>query len=353
MTSNLRTLTAVTPKSLIINSLVGFLLSIFSVATNSKVNNIESVAIIAFICVILYVVSIVIYYALSISKKQKYYNYPTYLAHFTTIPSYCIALAFSVEGKPEVVPIIAGVIFLLSISFNAILLFLVSQILTKVWKELPESGKNHPTSDKKTENTLHNVIEAVSLRAQEASKMTSISLVIMVAIVFIGGSASMGTLLLDEIKKINKLDEVREEYERSVREFDRRYNALDEQFKTPEFSAELKYALDYSRKNDSTYNALLIKAQNPEYIHWQEIVLRATIAVLTLFLVQIFFQIYKYSQQQGAYLSGKAELLELYKDIDVEQKDLRTGLLSKIEKEPRFGKEPASPAEQILNVFKK
>ena len=106
-----------------------------------------------------------------------------------------------------------------------------------------------------------------------------------------------------------------------------------------------KFGDDFKRSIDNL--------QTQSVIRWPEIALRATIAILTLFLVQVFFNIYKYNQQQTSHLYSKAETLELYRNAEAEKVEMRKGMLSKMDPAPRFERGPTPPTEQIINVLDK
>ena len=88
---------------------------------------------------------------------------------------------------------------------------------------------------------------------------------------------------------------------------------------------------------------IIAKAIEGDHINWEHIAMRGTIAALTIFLVQIFFHIFKYNQTQESLLSSKAEVLELYKEDEPKRKDLRAYFLSKIDSNPAFSKSPKAP----------
>lgn len=84
--------------------------------------------------------------------------------------------------------------------------------------------------------------------------------------------------------------------------------------------------------------------------------MRTSIALLTIFLVQIFFNIYKYFQGHTNYLENKLETILLYLDpsVPVEQKAvLRRVLLSKIGGMPNFGRTPVAPLDQLVDIAEK
>ncbi|MVM35282.1 hypothetical protein GO755_34995 [Spirosoma sp. HMF4905] len=233
-------------------------------------------------------------------------------------------------------------------------------------------------------SAMDSVIKSMLSRAAYSTRMTNYSLFIMVILVAIGGSASLGTVALNQIDRIREieiqrkiLDMQHEGYNRAIESqivFKRRVDfalkkiihktSIDKEIYTQIDSLMRNYVNPTSERSLSNilqegtlgidpYKLLLEKIERQSTISWPDITLRVAIAALTLFLVQIFFNIYKYNQQQASYLFSKAEIIELYKETEADKKDLRSGLLSKLDSGPGFGQGPTSPTEQVINIMDK
>jgi hypothetical protein len=191
---------------------------------------------------------------------------------------------------------------------------------------------------------LDRVINSVLQRANSSSRITSFSLVTMVVIVIIGGSASFGTLALNEASKIREIEVERQK----VVELSNVLSITD----STKYS-EIKDLIRASFGEENSYKKLMEKIDKQSYISWPDIAMRIAIAALTIFLVQILFHIYKYNQQQASQLLNKAEMIELYKEENANHDDLRTGLLSKVDAIPRFENDPSTPTDRVLNIGSK
>jgi len=200
----------------------------------------------------------------------------------------------------------------------------------------------------KGNSILDKVITSVLSRANASSRVISFTLVIMLVIVAIGGSASFGTVALSEAKKVRELEAERLKMLNII-------NIIQEADSTKfdERNNKLKEIISYRYGNENTYKSIIENIEKQSYVSWPDIAMRITIAALTLFLVQIFFHIYKYNQQQASHLFTRAEILELYKESGADQSELRLGLLAKVDSNPKFEKSPSTPTEQFINVISK
>jgi hypothetical protein len=194
---------------------------------------------------------------------------------------------------------------------------------------------------------IEKVISAVALRAKSSTKMTSVSLVIMIVIVFIGGGTSIGTVALNEAGKLRELEIERLKLIKLTNTLTDTSVHKDTAF------AHIKKLIGERYGTENSYQKLIEDIQKQSYISWPDIVMRVTIAALTLFLVQVFFHIYKYNRQQSSNLFTKAEILELYKDPEADRDELRRILLSKTDPHLKFEKDPSSPSEQIIQIIEK
>jgi len=213
---------------------------------------------------------------------------------------------------------------------------------------------------------IDRVIRSLFYRANRSEKTAKLSLALIVLLVFIGGSISIGTIAMGQFTKLRQLEKVRQEMLSIINNLDTTTTFVMTD-KTP-------YSTAYVIKEDSTiaesiketiettfgsledtknYKQLLENIQKKESYNISEMVMRVAIAALTFFLVQVFLKIYKYNQQQSTSLLTKAEVLELFNEPGTDIKKLREILASKIEENPKFGNTPSTPIEQIINIADK
>lgn len=195
---------------------------------------------------------------------------------------------------------------------------------------------------------LDKVITSILYRANASNRVISFTLVIMLVIVAIGGSASFGTVALNEAKKIRELESERLKMLDIVHTIQ-----TADSSKLAERNKELREIITSRYGDENSYKNIVENIEKQSYVSWPDIAMRITIAALTLFLVQIFFHIYKYNQQQSSHLFTKAETLELYKETGADQGELRIGLLSKVDSNPKFDKAPTTPTEQFFHAINK
>lgn len=199
-----------------------------------------------------------------------------------------------------------------------------------------------------TQTILEKVIQSILMRVSSSNRAVTFSLIIMVLMVIIGGGASFGTVALNEANKIRELEVERGNLLRLTYLLNH-----PDSIKDNNHYKEIKERISLKYGNQNSYKNLLENIEKQSYISWPDIAMRITIAALTLFLVQIFFHIYKYNQQQSSQLMNKAETLELFREADANQAELRTFLLSKSDFSTKFDKSPVSPTEQIINIIGK
>lgn len=209
----------------------------------------------------------------------------------------------------------------------------------------------------KGNTNLDVVIRSLFERAAAAQKMSNLSLVLMIFIVFIGGGASIGTTALDELKKVREIEIERND----LLSLNRKLADITKKGKFDKHRDSMINVVavllqnQYGKEKD--YEIVLQKiekrAQNIT-TGWQDLAMKISIAVLSLFLVQVFFHIYKFNQQQYSYLLARAEALQLFKDTpDQDLKEMRNAVLAKMEVSPRFGKNPQSAIELALELINK
>lgn len=201
---------------------------------------------------------------------------------------------------------------------------------------------------------IYNVINSLNFRASNAIRMTNTALMMIIGIVLVGGGASIGMAAFNDIQKIRDLELARKNLVVMTNDLKEVKVKMGIFYRsdTAEVSELLK-DMNSKLANTSDYKTLLDSLKDKSTISWEDIAMRATIAALTLFLVQVFFQIYKFNQQQSFYLNSKAEVIELYKMEDTDKTELPKVLLEKLDANIRFGKDIATPIEQVINILAK
>lgn len=247
-----------------------------------------------------------------------------------------------------------GILFMLVTLLSAIIIYLLANSLNSLKRENNQESSIINNSEAETfekpindKSVLESVINTITLRANSANRTIGFSLAAMVVIVIIGGSASFGTVALNESKKIRELEAERQQLLEMINTVD-----ISDNSTVSKQRDEIKKIITNRYGTADSYQDLLKNIEKQSYVSWPDIAMRVTIAVLTIFLVQIFFHIYKYNQRQLSHLNSKAETLELYTQDGANQAELRSGLLSKIDLNPKFDKSPSPLSEQIINIIK-
>jgi hypothetical protein len=213
---------------------------------------------------------------------------------------------------------------------------------------------------------------------------------VMIAIVFVGGTAAVGLLQGSEVETMRELEaerhrllrlskgvsvskKVLNELPKSqgvlVPEPEKESGAAAVQKYKPIWNKETKDVVlllynnlteventinNYFTDEDERYSQLFEKTASRAQTDWSEVAIRVTIAVLTLFLVQIFFSVYKYNRQLSAALSGKAEALEIIGENEESRDLLRGKLVSIIDQyQPGFGPAPRTPISEAIELVEK
>lgn len=238
--------------------------------------------------------------------------------------------------------------------FNAFVYYFVNiYVIYKAYKLIIKNQQkpNFINENKQNDSNptlLDKIIFSIEERVTLASKRIFFSLIAMIVIVIVGSSASFGTVALNEANKIRELESERIKMLTASRQLK---NVDNENYQ--EKLKEIQKLIEdkYGKNND--YKELIGNIEKESYISWPDIAMRITIAALTLFLVQIFFHIYKYNQRQESNLLSRIEVFKLYTDEKAELNQLRNGLVSKINSNVEFEKSPTSPTEQIINIIEK
>lgn len=195
---------------------------------------------------------------------------------------------------------------------------------------------------------LDRIIRSLIQRADASRRNILFTIIAIAGIVTVGISFSVGMTAYSEIKKVRELEKTRLELIAITKEI-----TNSDPAKFPELKKDIQKIISQKYGDEKSYQQTIQNIEKQTVVSWPDIAMRVTIAALTLFLVQVFFNIYKYNQQQLANLLTRAETLELYRETGADQEALRTGLLAKLDTNPSFDKTPVSPTEQIINVFSK
>lgn len=192
---------------------------------------------------------------------------------------------------------------------------------------------------------LAKVIKSIRGRANQFNKRMYLNLFYILLIVIIGGGASFGLAALKEASVFRDLESQRIQLIKVLNEL--------EVFDDNDIRSKngIKRIINETYPTSVKYETLIEKLEKNSEISWRDIAMRVTIAALTLFLVRIVFQMYKYNQQQSSNLLARAEILELYLDDKSDLDSLREGLLTKLEANPSFNKTDSNSAEQLLKLI--
>jgi hypothetical protein len=199
---------------------------------------------------------------------------------------------------------------------------------------------------------IDRVIKSVVGRSMKSEHVASISMIIMIVLVMVGGMASFGLWAFTHADRISSLEaernklislqadmkEVRDKLttgsEDAKAQLDRLIKFIDQNYSTSESFKE-------------TLNRLSVQSQT----NYADIAIRVTIAVLTIFLVQVFFSVYKYNRHLAIMLAAKAEALELAGNDAAARKELSREAVSIVkESVPGFGPHPRTPIEEATSM---
>jgi hypothetical protein len=286
-----------------------------------------------------------------------------------------VYLAFCIISSLTVLFLLQSNEFYLSILYN-VFTFSKNQPQPPQFQETPRPHA-HNIALGNGVTTLDNVIKSIISRAESSAKMTTTALFLMVIIVFIGGGASIGTIALSELNKVREMEQAKKDFvsmKSEIIKYGRSPTTYPNTVEIPaltdtsnasrsEFLSKTQRDINANYNqllkslnttlNDTNYEKLINKIDTTHAISWEDIAMRATIAALTLFLVQVFFHIYKYNQQQSSFLFGKAEAIELCKTSEPAHAELKKAIIDKLETDVKFGKDPTSAIDQVINALEK
>ncbi len=206
--------------------------------------------------------------------------------------------------------------------------------------------------------------QELQARILDKKSQSTIMLVIIFTIVGFGAFFSIGTVALNEYRSVKELnDAVRRLSDetndlKDLRERSRRDYVIDSiNLRRFENKVSNIQNLLSAYKDIASEKAIAerLKLYESNKLQWDQIIMRVSLAILTVFLVQIFFNVYKYHQVQTNYLENKLEALRLFalSENEEEQKQFRKTILSNINKSPGFGKDPSSPIDQVIKMAEK
>lgn len=199
------------------------------------------------------------------------------------------------------------------------------------------------------------VIHSVINRSLKSERMATFSLVVMLVLVLIGGMASFGLWAFTHADRISSIETERNKLTGLQAEMQGLKQGLASN--KPEAAAKLDQLLTFVEQNYKTspsYEATLNRLSQQSQSNYADIAIRVTIAVLTIFLVQVFFAVYKYNRHLAIMLSAKAEALELLGTDEDARKELSREAVSIVkEAVPAFGAQPRTPIEEVARLAEK
>jgi len=196
------------------------------------------------------------------------------------------------------------------------------------------------------------VTAAIRTRSRETADSARLSMLIMILLVLVGGGASVGLWFVSQLDRIRSLELERNKLVHLTSSLEQ----LSRQ-NTPQQAAALKQVQAFIQDNYNaahSYEVLLRDIADKTQTSWPDIAIRATVAILTLFLVQIFFSVYKYSQHLSNLLARKAEALELLGVFAEDRQGVRKEMIA-VAKEgfPGFSAGPNTPLQDVIDILDK
>lgn len=196
------------------------------------------------------------------------------------------------------------------------------------------------------------VIRSVLGRSAKAERAASFSLGVMLILVLVGGMASFGLWVFTHADQISTIEAERKKLLDLASEMEGLRNSSDQEVKN-----RADRLLDFVKQNYSnstTLEGTLSRLTTQSQTNVADIAIRVTIAVLTIFLVQVFFSVYKYNRHLGSLLAAKAEALELAANDEDARRELSHEAIAVVkESVPGFGPQPRTVYEQAIGVAEK
>jgi hypothetical protein len=202
---------------------------------------------------------------------------------------------------------------------------------------------------------IDRVIHSVINRSLKSERIATFSLIVMLVLVLIGGMASFGLWAFTHADRISSIESERNKLtllQAEMQELKQELTSSD-QAAAAKLDRLLKF-VDQNYKTSPSYEATLNRLSQQSQSNYADIAIRVTIAVLTIFLVQVFFAVYKYNRHLAIMLSAKAEALELAGSDDDARKELSHEAVSIVkEAVPAFGAQPRTPIEEAARLAAK
>jgi len=202
---------------------------------------------------------------------------------------------------------------------------------------------------------IDRVINSIIGRSLKSERIATFSLIIMLFLVSIGGMASFGLWAFTHADRISSIENERNKLVTLQAELQGIKESIgtNNQEITYRLDRLLKF-IDQNYKTSPSYESTLNRLSQQSQSNYADIAIRVTIAVLTIFLVQVFFAVYKYNRHLAIMLAAKAEALELVGSDDDARKNLSREAVSIVkETVPGFGSQPRTPLEEITRFAEK
>jgi hypothetical protein len=199
---------------------------------------------------------------------------------------------------------------------------------------------------------INRVVRSVIGRSIKSESTARFSLTVMLILVMVGGMASFGLWAFTHADRISTLEYERSKLINLENEVKAIRDKLGEGVDTvkPQLDRLLKF-IDDNYSDSESYKADLARLSQQSQSNYADIAIRVTIAVLTIFLVQVFFSVYKYNRHLAIMLAGKAEALELVRNDDEARKELSREVISIVKETiPGFGSHPRTPIEEAIRA---
>lgn len=187
------------------------------------------------------------------------------------------------------------------------------------------------------------VIDSLTKTMHEFKDGAKTSLLAITIIVVAGIMASYGVDLFNKYENIRQLNARASEVGRLLNQVDMK-GVIDK-------DSVARIVKEYAQFHKS-YAETLLHIEEQSKTSWTDIAMRITIAALTLFLVQVFFHIYKYNKMREAALQSKLDVLILFDDPKADLNTLRAELLAKLGSDPRFDRSPPTMIDQAANALR-
>jgi hypothetical protein len=200
---------------------------------------------------------------------------------------------------------------------------------------------------------IDRVINSVMGRSMKSEHVASFSLIIMIVLVLVGGMASFGLWAFTHADRISSLEAERNKLislQADIKEVRDKFSTSSEDAKA-RLDRLIKF-IDQNYSTSESYKEALNRLSIQSQTNYADIAIRVTIAVLTIFLVQVFFSVYKYNRHLAIMLAAKAEALELAgNDVDA-RKDLSREAVNIVkESVPGFGPHPRTPINEATRMI--